>query len=252
MYKISVKNSQADFVNTGMLFQGTWYVDNSIIDGLEAATFCSVAGGKSKCLSNGIEDQATLWHAGKDTAKASGVVYMTSAPDRYRRSDDMSDETRLFPYGKRQDLAMGLLKKCVIEVSNGTRETVFRTFDKTISASGITEDGFSTSEKVKYGDKVEVNGTIHWITEVVGANVKVTPAIENTAGSAVILKSQIDDPIYLNDKVEWKGECVNTSELPFTTIRAYNAGEIDQLVGYIESPIAVRIDLTQDINPQKI
>ena len=39
MYFINVKNSQNEFVNTGFLFQNTYYVDDSIQEGLPIASF---------------------------------------------------------------------------------------------------------------------------------------------------------------------------------------------------------------------
>ena len=93
---LNMNNAQSEFVNTGFLFQNTYYVDDAIVDGLEFATFCTVESGESKCTQNGRK-QAVLVPAGKDIKKkASGIVYTPSARDPYARRDDFTNETRLY------------------------------------------------------------------------------------------------------------------------------------------------------------
>lgn len=241
--KISVKNSQSDFVNTGMLFQGTWYVDNSLPEGLESATFCGIKGGQSACLVDGKMDQATLWPAGTDALKASGIVYKQSARDRYGRTDDMTDETRYYPYGIREDKAIGLLKKGVIEVSS-TENQRYRHW--------YTCDTAVLERDLKHGDLVKTDeGTAH----VVSVN-KLTGKATITEGTLTLVDGkatalcQIDAPLFLNTAVtikpEDKGAFAGAEGLPFTTIKPESG--IVQLVGYVESAIAARIDLTLHVD----
>lgn len=263
MYFINVKNSQNEFVNTGFLFQNTYYVDDSIQEGLPIASFCSVASGTSKCRQHGVE-QATLHKAGKTLAKASGVIYTTSPKDMYGRRDDFTNEVMLYPYGQRQDQAIGLLKKCVIEIGDGTKKHVFRTVDEVLLESGsVTTNNkvtITSDTPVKYGDKIELIDTgasnassIHHIIAVSGKEITFTPNATVTGPVKVIAKCQMDDPVYLNNApVHKKGIYEKMEDLPFTTVRTTTRGEIDQLVGYIESPLAIRIDLNLDNNPQKV
>lgn len=262
MYILNVKNSQNEFVNTGFLFQNTYYVDQKIENGIPIATFCSVSSGTSDCPVIG-SIQATLKKAGKDSSKASGVIYTTSAKDMYGRTDDFSDELMLYPYGRRQDKAIGLLKKCVIEISDGTKKHFFRTFDevlaKNVAVSSNNKLTVTYNPNLKYGDKIELTDlgnenkkSIHHITEVNDNEITFTPDATVVGNVDVDLKCQIDDPIYLNKQVTTNGTYSKAEELPFTTIRTKQSGEIDQLIGYIESPVAVRINLTLDINPEKV
>lgn len=264
MYFINVKHSQNEFVNTGFLFQNTYYVDDSIKEGLPIASFCSIYSGTSICLQNGVKEQATLHKAGKKVAKASGVIYTTSPKDMYGRTDDFSNETMLYPYGQRQDKAIGLLKKCVIEIGDGTKKHVFRTVDEVlVDSASVTENKkvtITSNTELKYGDKIEIIDTgaenassIHHIVAINDKEITFTPDANVTGPVKVLVKCQMDDPIYLNDvPVQKNGIYEKMEDLPFTTIRTTTPGEIDQLVGYVESPVAIRIDLNLDINPQKV
>lgn len=253
-YLLSVKDSQSIYRNTGYLFQGTWYVDDSLKNGLNIATFCCIESGKSKCSSVIGFKQATLFPSGKNiNRKASGLIYTTSAIDRYERTDDMSDEYRLFPYGDRQFLAIGLLKQGVVTISTKNKENIYRTVDTTlenvkISNSKITDKNIVS--KLQYGDKIEINSIHYYIEKINEKEAQIVPELKDYSGS-IVIKCQIDDPVYLNNEVVdnlKNGEYHNLNELPFTTVRA-KVGELDQLVGYIESPTAVRIDLSVDIDP---
>lgn len=283
---LNVKNSQSEFTNTGFLFQGTWYVDNSFVatptftGGLESASFCGIKSGTSLCLVDGLQEQATLFPAsdiavsgaigGLDVTalKASGIIYKESPRDRYGRTDNLSDETRLHPYGNREDKAIGLLKKGVLEVSDFAiqRYKHFASTDTVLvnGANGNPITGTVTSNTLtltaepqyllKYGDKVQVGGTVGYVTNVVSTTVvDVTHA--DISASTVTNLCQIDDPIYLNTFTDTSDIEItpgrvgrgwnDASELPFRTFPLSGA-TIDQVVGYIESPIAVRIDLTID------
>ena len=257
---ISVRNSQSEFLTTGHLFQNTYYVDDSIKNGLEVGTFCGVASGKSKCRQENGEEQAVLVASGKDIkVKASGIIYNASPRDQYGRTDDLTDETRLFPYGDRQDLAYGLLKKGVIEISDTENKyniRVYRTVDVKLEGTGTVASGVLTltnaTSELKYGDKILVGDKIGYVSGVTSTTSYKVVGLEDASSQQVTIKCQMDDPVYLNKAVTIepaeKGHFKTLADLPFTTVPP-QSGELSQLVGYIESPKHVRIDLTLQLDP---
>jgi hypothetical protein len=209
-----------------------------------------------------------------DPLKASGIIYKQTARDRYGRADDLMDENRLHPYGKREDVAIGLLKKGVIEVSStdigkaNMWNTVDRTGPNVTIADGDTEVvGLTPDQTVtlglKYGSKIEIGGETFYIrhTHATAGGVHVSKPVSGDKSGVIVSKCQIDDPLYLNKFFDAKNIQEGTrvvhgytdlSDIPFTPIPpsmddSKPAGSIDQLVGYIESPIAARIDLTIDV-----
>lgn len=266
--KVTVKNSQSDFENTGFLAQGTFYVDDSHTTGLKSGFFCAIKGdGASKCLVNGSESQATFTYAGaKDKAyagetdrngnvwagatvpahKADGILYKQTARDRFGRSDDLNDEERYFPYGKREDMAIGMLKKGVLEVCDtDTVKTRFFTTANTEKGTATLATGVLTlaGHGLKVGDKVFLNGASTHFVKTVPSDSTFTVTGTAVAGAVVAL-SQIGDPVYLAQDM--------SGDLPFTTIKPETGDGINQLIGYIESAMAVRIDLTLDLDPATI
>ena len=256
---INVKNSQSEFQITAHRFQNTYYVDDSIKDGLELGTFCGIASGNSKCRQENGTAQAVMVPAGKDIkVKAAGIVYDSSSIDQYRRTDDLSNETRLYPYGDRQDMAFGLLKKGVIEISNTANKhnirvyrTVDQAFGKGTVASGVLTLTKGTKE-LKYGDKITFGDDIGHISEVTNETTYKVVGIGDASDKEVVAKCQMDEPVYLNKAVvikpEAKGHFEKMEELPFTTVPPVQ-GELSQVVGYIESPKHIRIDLTIQVDP---
>ena len=264
MYILTSKNSQIQPQITATLYQNTYYVDQSVVDGLSLATFCSVQSGKSDCLQEGHREQATLMYAGKDVnRKASGFIYDTSAKDQYGRKDDFENEYNLYPYGPRQSRAIALIKKGVIEISdidNKFNIRVYRTVDEKIADTVAISDKHSftlKNSKLQYGDKLELVSNednkkeIVHIVSVEEDKITFTPDTDIANTKTIIAKCQIDDPVYLNNTPKVKnGKYESRADFPFTPIRA-NVGELDQLVGYIESPKHIRVDLTKDICPIK-
>lgn len=258
---INVKNSQSEFMTTGHLFQNTYYVDDSIKDGLELGTFCGVASGISKCKQSTGDVQTVLVGAGKDVKiKASGVIYNASPRDQYGRTDDLTDETRLYPYGNRESTAYGLLKKGVISINNTNSKydlRIYRTIDIKLEGTGTVASGVLTLTKgtseLKYGDKISIDNKIGYVSEVTSTiSYKVVGLEDISSASEVTIKCQIDDPVYLNKAVtitpDKKGHFDKLSDLPFTTVPP-QSGELSQLVGYIESPMHIRFDLTLQLDP---
>lgn len=256
--KLSLNNAQMEVHNTGMLFQGTWYVDDKIKDGLEYASFCAIESGESQNRSYGHKKQAVLVPAGKDIKKkASGVVYTTSPKDMYGRIDDFSDETRLYPYGRRQDTAIGLMKRCVVLVSSteNPKHKEWNTFDIDLGKGSVATGTLTLengTKELKYGSKISVDGKIGYVVGKTSETVYTVEGLEDNTTKDVKVLCQMDDPLYLNVatslKPEDKGLFEDSSKLPFTTVPP-KSGELCQVVGYIESPIAARIDLNMHIDP---
>lgn len=257
---LTMNNAQSEFVNTGFLFQNTYYVDDKLTDGLEFATFCTVESGESKCHQIS-KKQAVLVPSGKDIKKkASGIVYTTSPRDPYGRLDDFTNETRLYPYGYRQDQAIGLLKKGVIFVNStteGKRYREWRTHDVDLGTGTVSGNNTLTldvgTKELKYGSKILFNNsTIGYVTGVTNETTYTVQGLTDAATKNVKVLCQMDDPLYLNTSVtltaEDKGIFEDGSKLPFTPVPPVS-GELHQVVGYIESPIAARIDLTMHIDP---
>lgn len=256
---INVKNSQSEFQTTGHLFQNTYYVDDSIKDGLELGTFCGVASGTSKCRQENGEAQTVMVAAGKDVkVKASGIVYESSSRDQYGRTDDLSDETRLYPYGNREYLAYGLLKRGVVEISDTSNKfniRVYRTVDQAFGKGSVNEGVLTLTKgtkELRYGDKITFGDDIGHISEVTSETEYKVVGIANGNDKEVVAKCQMDEPVYLNNAVkikpEDKGHFKSLADLPFTTVPAVQ-GELSQVVGYIESPKHIRIDLTIQVDP---
>lgn len=264
MYILTSKNNQIDPRITYTLYQNTYYVDDSVKEGLSLATFCSIQSGNSMCRQEGKTAQATLMYAGKDVnRKASGIIYDTSSKDQYGRTDDLDREYNLYPYGNREFEAIALIKKGVIEISNLENKQnirVYRTVDEKLADTVTITDKNSfilSGNKLEYGDKLEITSADETVKDIVhvlsveGDKVTFIPETEITSTKTIIAKCQMDDPVYLNNvpKVN-KGKYASKADFPFTPIRA-SIGELDQLVGYIESPKHIRIDLTKDICPIK-
>lgn len=256
---ISVKNGQSEFQTTAHLFQNTYYVDDAIKDGLEFGSFCGVASGTSKCKQARGEAQAVLVPSGKDIkVKASGIVYDSSAIDQYRRTDDLSKETRYYPYGNREYLALGLLKKGVIEINDATNKhnlRIYRTVDVPLGKGSVTGGVLTLvngTKELRYGDKITVGEDVGHILEVTSETSYKVVGMADASDLDVTIKCQMDEPVYLNKAVtikpEAKGHFESMEDLPFTTVPP-QPGELSQVIGYIESPKDIRIDLTIQVDP---
>ena len=252
---VKVKDSQAEYRLSNYKFQSTFFVDSSVTAGLKAGFF---AGLKGDGTSNGVTPVTTLVYAGADAKiKASGIIYQASAVDAYGRRDNLSEETNLFPFGVRTSEGIGLLKKAVLEVTDNSNSynTYFRTTTYTLGTptsqtnTTITYTGDKTS-LVRIGDKIKNTATTYVTNVVYTAAPTNTTVITTVTGDTLgtdatetFVLTQIDEPVYL---------AVNmTGDLPFTTIPPAS-GDLKQIVGVIESGIAVRIDLTLDVNPSVV
>ena len=255
--KLGLNNAQMEVINTGFLFQGTWYVSDALQEGLEFCTFCTIESGESKCPQI-TKKQAVLVPSGKDIKKkASGFVYTTSPRDMYGRTDDFSNETRLYPYGRREDQAIGLMKKGVIFVSatDNPKHRQWNTHDIDLGKGTVASNVLTLvagTKELEYGKKITVDGKVGYVIEKTNDTTYKVQGLADATSKDVKVVCQMDDPLYLNKAVtikpEAKGAFATSADLPFTPVPSVS-GELDQIVGYIESPIAARIDLTMQLDP---
>lgn len=263
---VTVKDSQAIYRTEDFKFQGTYLVDDALTLGLKKGFFFGIQGagtgnGVAQCTLTYANATAVTYGAGVlatgaitvPITKASGIIYESSAIDQYRRTDAVTDEPNVFPAGNREYVGFGLMKKGVLEISDDTNgQATYFTSVKTAIGTTSAQTGTTTftmtlpgdlRTSVKIGDKLSNNGVIVWVTDVTysSPSTVITTALGgygDTASKVVYKMSQIDDPVYLADTM--------AGDLPFTTL-VPTTGKLKQIVGYIESPIAVRIDL--ELNP---
>ena len=260
MISVTVKSSQIlPKISNGWRGQQGFYVDDTYTKGLEKCKFITIITGVA-----GNETAPVMSYAGHvgatyddiaegsialGAAKAVGFLYESSSIDQYRRIDDQTDETRLFPKGARTDKKYAPMPEGVLEVidldemyGNGS---YFRTVDKLMPTASSFDDGTATIvfngniNDVRVDEKVEIDGSEYWIEDIAfneGTN-KTTITLNEGAGDVVVpvlLKGQLFEPVYLADDM--------TGEVPFTM--QPTDGTIDrQKLGFVESSVAVRINV---------
>lgn len=259
--KLTVIANQIAPAITGWKAYQSFYVDDAYTKGLEFGKLVGVATGTSQGTS-GL-DEATVHYAGHVGAtysnladgnvvvpaiKACGVIYDPSTIDSYRRTDDQTNETRLFPYGQRENRRIAMIPEFVWHLQDDTNYTnlaYFRKLDETIDVADVVsfDDATATivlsgdfSGDIKVEEKMEIDGDTYWATSVSYDDVagETTVVLNDGAGDialAITLKSVLFDDVYLADDM--------TGDLPFTLI--YEAGR--QKIGTIESTYAVRAKL---------
>ncbi|MGL6131090.1 MAG: hypothetical protein ACRCZ9_05720 [Fusobacteriaceae bacterium] len=241
---LRVKNSQIEPKITGLLFQNTYYVDDRMTDGLKLGFFAHLT---DQGTSIGVP-AATLVHANaKEGRKAVGIVYDASKRSEYTSANNWNGNIRLFPYGMRQDNAVGLLKYGVIEISD-TEATKHRHFESIREENvpvtnlkmlqKISIDNAGTPE-VRFVSNIAADGKT--VTTVLADG---TTPLTHAETEKVTRLGQMGDAIYL---AGWSESnivpgSVNAMAIPFPFV-TWKTG---QVVGYIESPIAVRIDLRDE------
>lgn len=237
---LRVKDSQIEPKITGKLYGNTYYVDDSAVAGLKLSFFSHVTGGGT---SEG-KPNATLVHANAyEGRKASGIIYDASPRDQYGNGNNWRHNNRLYPYGMRQDLALALIKTGVIEISDSevTKHQQFAVINEEV-----------LPKQLKLLQKVQIANEIYFVREIDGTTVHLVDAAGVAKAEGLTLASaekvlrvgQMDDPVFLAGWVEdtKKGSTIDASAIPFPFV-TWNTG---QLVGHIESPIAVRFDLNAD------
>lgn len=251
---VNVKTTQVLPKITSWRSQEGFFVDDSYTKGLKKATFGTIITGKSggrvaPVISYAGAVGATYTDISEDPAvlgpaKAIGVIYETSPIDQYRRVDDLSDETRLFPLGARTDKKYALMPSCVLEVTdtdevNGT-VGYFRLVDKELPTATSFDDATATIvfsgniDDVRKEEKLEIDGAFYWIVDIEydsGAD-ETTITLNEGAGDTVediIVKSQLFETAYLADDMD--------GDVPFTMIPEVGRQE----VGFVESMFALRV-----------
>ncbi|MGL5690222.1 MAG: hypothetical protein ACRDD8_05305 [Bacteroidales bacterium] len=215
-------------------------MDDSAVAGLKLSFFSHVTGGGT---SEG-KPNATLVHANAaEGRKASGIIYDASPRDQYGNGNNWRHNNRLYPYGMRQDLALALIKTGVIEISDSevTKHQQFAVINEMV-----------LPKELKLLQKVQIEDAIYFVRDIDGTNVHLVDASGTAKTEGLTLASQtkvlrvgqMDDPVFLAGWTEdpQKGSTIDASAIPFPFV-TWNTG---QIVGHIESPIAVRFDLNAD------
>jgi len=238
-YILRPKHSQMEPAITGRLYQTTLYVGYSV-GKMQQGEFAV------------INPEGSVWDPATDATiieptlapakshnlkKLSGIIYKTSRRDQYGRIDDFSNEEYLYTRGPREDVSIGLMKEGVITISH-ERETKYKHFFtvntpnvpiEECQVGQIVTDG--TDDFVVSRHTYNADGTVN---EVFGFD-KNDLATEIQLSGPVTAYCMLDKPIY---------RAFNAAHvLPFTTVRDKNADGKYEQVGYIESAIAVRINL---------
>lgn len=182
--------------------------------------------------------------------KAVGVIYDVSARDQYERTDNQTDESRLFPMGARQDKLMPAIPEWVWEVQD-TEETLghagyFRLTDMKLPAATSFNDATATIviagnvDNVRKEEKLEIDGAFYYVIDISYDSVgdETTITLNEGAGDVVediVVKSQLFEPVYLPDDM---------TGLPFTMLPVDASANNRQKIGYVESALAVRGKIT--------
>lgn len=265
MITLRVKNNQRQDNITKMKPQMTYLVDDAMADGVKHGSLLQVIGtgtakGKAEATFTyaGASDNTYTLENGDTVAVAKGgadgIQFTASPKDQYGRSDDMEDETMLFPSGVRDHRPIGMIKEGIITLSDtevaATDFKYFFTADETLTTpdsetanvgSGTTDlvfTGKDVTKEYRPGNKLEIDSTEVFVVSSTfdGSDSTVVVNAElDGAASAVTGKCQIGDPIWLADDM--------TGDLPVTTIKPTEAGKVLQPAGYIETAIHLRIKL---------
>jgi len=239
------KNSQAEYVNTGKLYQTTFYVDESHANGMKLAYFTAV---KGDGISAG-HAKATLTYADPSkSVAAKGIISETSARDRYGRKDDFNDELCLYPYGHREDTRIGLVKKGVITTTIHGKPTQPYFFivdtEVVLTGDGTNIEHFGVHGYALKEGSVVVKGSTESVIKTISPAGVVTyvEAPSYTSQDKVVVKCEIGKPLYLN-KVELDVAGLPTN-LPFTLLKP--ATGFVQYIGEVASGKHVEFNLEID------
>ncbi len=259
MIVVNVKTSQILPKVTNWRSQKGFYVDDTYAKGLEKCKFGTIitglsGGQKAPVISYAGHVGATYTDIGAapialGAARTFGLIYETSPIDQYRRTDDLSDETRLFPKGPRTDKQYALMPSGVLEIID-TEEffgngNYFREVDYVpTEAATAFDDATATityagnlTTAIKVEDRLEIDGASYYVVDIVYDSVgnETTITLNEGAGDIVLpvtVKGQIYDDLFLADDM--------TGDVPFTTVPTDSLGNARQKVGYVESGMAMR------------
>lgn len=254
MLVVRLNDGQSDYKTMGYLFQSTFFVDDSITEGIKESAFVAIKGDGKVAGLYGTEAVATLKYA-EAGDRPVGVVYEESRESQYAGQMEMLKNSNnpvktLLPYGNIEDRAIGLLRHGVMIISK-VGETKYRHFN-TVGISGTLtsfdsslDDGAESTTEIeatklkglKVGDIIYLGSDKKKaiLSSLTGGKFKV----KNISGGAITssdtafeAKSAIGEPVYLNTNQKEAGE------LPFTLDPSSGVK-----VGWIESPISVRFNL---------
>lgn len=236
--------------------QQTFAVNDDYTKGLEYGKLVGVTTGKQNGANRPVFAYAGVKeHSYTDIAdtpqtipalKPVGVIYDTSPRDQYERTDKLTDETRLFPMGSRQDVKMPPVDEWVWEITDTDQlygnVAYFREIDRVVPTTSISSFDDATATIVLTGEvtdirteeKINVAGTEYYIEDIEIAGGFTTLTLNDGAGDVVTeftIKSQLFEPVFLPDNMEG---------LPFTMLPYDENGDPRQQIGYVEGAIQVR------------
>lgn len=259
MIVLTVKPTQLKPHTSGWKGQANHFVNDKYTKGLKYGSFVCVetgtADGEDKPVFRPANLVATTYTDIADASvtlsakKATGIVYDSSARDVYASLIDLTNETRLFPYGTRQFEPSVMMAGAVYEITD-TEDVMkntfyFRTIDKVLVASTVTTAVFDNAAKtivldgkvtgIRIGEKIGTATATTYVANVVYSDVtgKTTITLLAGLGSAIVetklLSTMYDDLYATNDQ---KGE------VPFQLIP--NGDVIGQVVSGIAADIKFR------------
>lgn len=186
-----IKTSQLKPHTSGWRSQATLFVNDKYTKGLKYGAFACTETGTADG-----EDKPVFRYAGLTSAtyndiadapvtlpakKATCIIYESSPRDIHASLIDLSNETKLFPYGIRQFKPLSVVDSAVYEITD-TEDVMgntfyFRTVDKILvpstnttavfdnTAKTITMDGNVT--KIRIGEKIGTASATTYVTNVV-------------------------------------------------------------------------------------
>lgn len=258
--KLQTINNQLEYIATGYRPIETYFVDDSYTDGVDAFRFSAPKGDGTV----GSKSEISLQYAdATEGIAARGFFFDTSAPDRYRRGDDVTPETKLFPKGKRQNFGMGMPKKGEMIIADDEDFKLvkyFRGLDEQVASTAggdtITVDTGASditinvdkdlTSTLMIGDWIKINDDTNseevQVKAIDATSITTNTALVNNYSTSVVLTalSMIERPVYLVEEDQ------ATANLPIQTLVPTTSGNLKQIVGYISSQGTYVIDLTID------
>jgi hypothetical protein len=258
LIKFRIKTSQLKPTVMAWKSQMNAFVNDAYTNGLKYGALLTLESGTARG-----EEKPVIRYAGTQSAtyndiasapvvlpakKACGIIYESSPRDIYSSYVDLSNEERLFPYGRRQQDPIAIIDEAVYEITDlddlmgngyyfrstdkvlvtaGQSNVVFDNTAKTITFSASVVTGFRVGEKL-----VTSSGAVAYIESITyGAS---STVIELSAGLGALvvetkLVSTLFEPLYSAPDMN--------GELPF---QLKPNGDI---IGKVVSAIAAQIKI---------
>lgn len=259
MIELRVKTSQLKPTVMAFKSQSTLYVNDKYTKGLKYGMLLAIetgeaigetkpviryAGTTSATYTDIAENSVTL-----PAKKAAGIIYESSPRDIYSTDIDLTNENRLYPYGRRQQYPIAIIDEAVYEISDTDdllgNTFYFRTTDKVLVNDGQAGVVFDNTAKTIYipsvvtgfrvGEKVTVTstGATAYIEDITYGATSTTITLSAGLGS-LVLETKLMGTMYdaLYSAPDMKGE------VPFQL--KPNGDVIGKVVSGIHAEIKIR------------